>query len=594
MFRIASVLLVSLLVSLMIAPFAAAQVPVTTTLVAGGLSQPLFVTSPPGDTARLFIVEQGSSGVGRIKVLNLVTGVVSPTVYLSVTPIAAGGEQGLLGLAFHPDFANNGYFYVDYTNSSGNTVVARYTANAPYMTSTTADTSSAMTLITIVQPFGNHNGGWVGFGPDHYLYVAMGDGGSGGDPGNNAQTITNMLLGKMLRLDVNGDDFPTDASRNYAIPPTNPFVGITGDDEIYHYGLRNPWRDSFDRVTGQMYIGDVGQGAVEEVDVVPPGQGGLNFGWRCMEGNSCTGSTGCTCNSPGLTYPIQTYTHASGCSITGGYVYRGSALCGWQGRYFYADYCTSQIWWVRYQGVANPPVTNVTAQLQPPGGLTITNITSFGEDANGELYICDAGGRLFKVVPNGSGADCNLNGIPDACDIANGTSVDTNGNGIPDECDFSVTPFCPGDGSGAPCPCGNFGTGLNGCANSVISTGANLSFNGMPTLSADTFSLQGTGMPDDSALYFQGTTQVNGGAGAAFGDGLRCVGGTITRLGVRLNSLNTSEYPGASGPPVSVRGGITSAPQTRTYQIWYRNPAPGFCTPSTFNLTNGLSVVWVN
>jgi glucose/arabinose dehydrogenase len=584
----------ALIVSALLAASATAQVSITTTVAASGLSSPVFATAPPGDTARLFIVEQGSSNVGRIKVLDLATGVVSPTVYLSVTPIAAGGEQGLLGLAFHPDFANNGYFFVDYTNSAGNTVVARYRANAPYMTSTTADVSSAMQVITIAQPFSNHNGGWVGFGPDHYLYVAMGDGGSGNDPNNNGQTITNMLLGKMLRLDVDGDDFPTDAARNYAIPPTNPFVGITGDDEIYHYGLRNPWRDSFDRLTGQMYIGDVGQGAIEEVDVVPPGQGGLNFGWRCMEGNSCTGLTGCTCNSPTLTYPIQSYTHANGCAITGGYVYRGSALCGWQGRYFYADYCSAQIWWVQYQGVPNPPITNVTAQLHPPGGLTISSITSFGEDANGELYICDASGKVFKIVPNGSTADCNLNGIPDACDIQSGTSLDQNGNGIPDECDYSVATFCPGDGTGAPCPCGNSGTGGNGCANSVISTGAGLTFTGIPSVSADTFSLEGGGMPNDSALYFQGTTQVNGGLGVAFGDGLRCAGGTITRLGVRTNTLNGSTYPGGVGPSISVRGGITSGPTTRTYQVWYRNAAPGFCTPSTSNLSNGLSVVWVN
>ncbi len=589
MFRIACASLVAAL----IAPVLPAQVPLTTTRVASGLLQPVFVTAPPGDTARLFIVEQGSAGVGRIKVLDLATGIVSPTVYLSVTPINAGGEQGLLGLAFHPDFATNGFLYVYYSNTVGDNAVARYTANLPYMTSTTAIASSAQQVHVVDQPFGNHNGGWIGFGPDGYLYIAKGDGGSGNDPGNRAQTITNMLLGKMLRLDVNGDDFPVDPARNYAIPPTNPFVGIVGDDEIFHYGLRNPWRNSFDRLTGQMYIGDVGQGAFEEIDVAAAGLGGLNYGWRCMEGFSCTSLSGCTCNAPALTNPIHAYSHGSGCSVTGGYVYRGTALCGWQGRYFFADYCSATIWWLQYQGLPNPPATNVTAQLDPPGALSIASVSSFGEDANGELYICDHGGEVFKVIPGGSSADCNLNGLPDACDIDNGTSADANSNGIPDECEFSVTPFCRGDGTATPCPCGNAGATGNGCAHSLNPSGANLTYVGTPSVSADSFTLIGTGMPNNSALYFQGTSQQNGGAGTVFGDGLRCAGGTITRLAIQTNVQGDSQYPEPSEPLISVTGGITGGPQTRTYQVWYRNPA-AFCTPSTFNLTNGLSVVWIN
>jgi len=581
------------LLALLIAPTLSAQVPLTTTRVASGLSQPVFVTAPPGDTTRLFIVEQGSAGVGRIKVLDLATGIVSPTVYLSVSPINAGGEQGLLGLAFHPDFATNGFLYVYYSNSSADNAVARYTANVPYMTSTTADAASARQVHVVDQPFGNHNGGWIGFGPDGYLYIAKGDGGSGNDPGNRAQTITNMLLGKMLRLDVNGDDFPVDPARNYAIPPTNPFVGVVGDDEIFHYGLRNPWRNSFDRLTGQMYIGDVGQGAFEEIDVAAAGQGGLNYGWRCMEGFNCTGLTGCTCNAPTLTNPIHAYSHGAGCSVTGGYVYRGTALCGWQGRYFFADYCSATIWWLRYQGAPNPPVTNVTAMLDPPGALSIASVSSFGEDANGELYICDHGGEVFKVVPAGSGADCNLNGTPDACDIANGTSADANTNGIPDECEYSVTPFCRGDGTASPCPCGNTGAAGNGCAHSLNQSGANLSASGVPSVSADTFRLIGTGMPNESALYFQGTSQQNNGLGTPFGDGLRCAGGTITRLAIQTNTQSDSQYPEPGEPSISAAGGITGGPQTRTYQVWFRNAAP-FCTPSTFNLTNGLSVVWIN
>jgi glucose/arabinose dehydrogenase len=596
MFRTASLLsaVVGLTFAAAFAAPAAAQVGLTTTRVASGLAQPVFVTAPPGDTNRLFIVEQGSSGSARIKVLDLGTGVVSPTLYLTLSGIAAGGEQGLLGLAFHPDFASNGYLYVDYTNAAGSTVIARYTANAPYATSTSVDPASATTLITILQPFSNHNGGWIGFGPDRYLYIAMGDGGSGGDPGNRAQTITNQLLGKMLRIDVNGDDFPADATRNYAIPPTNPFVGIVGDDEIWFYGLRNPWRDSFDRLTGQMYIGDVGQGAIEEVDVAAAGVGGLNFGWRCMEGTQCTGSGGCTCNSPALTLPVHQYTHSSGCSITGGYVYRGTALCGVQGTYFYSDYCSATITSFRFNGTTVTNVTNRTSELAPGGGLAINSVSSFGEDASGELYICDHGGEIFKIVPRLSGADCNGNSIVDACDIQSGTSLDANTNGVPDECEYSITPICFGDGTGTPCPCGNVGTTGNGCSNSLNAAGAHLAGLGVPSASNDSFLLVGTGMTNGAVLYFQGTAQIAGGSGSVFGDGKRCAGGTVVRLGTKQNVGGSSSYPEILDPLISIRGGITGGPQTRTYQCWYRNADPTFCTADTFNLSNGVTVVWVN
>jgi len=597
MFRTASSLFALVGLSLAAASVAApavAQVGLTTTRVASGLSSPVFVTSPPGDTNRLFIVEQGSGSTARIKVLDLGTGIVSPTLYLALSGIAAGGERGLLGLAFHPDFASNGYLYVDYTNAAGSTVIARYTANAPFATSNSVDPASATTLITISQPFSNHNGGWIGFGPDRYLYVAMGDGGSGGDPGNRAQTITNQLLGKMLRLDVNGDDFPADATRNYAIPPSNPFVGIVGDDEIWFYGLRNPWRNSFDRLTGQMYLGDVGQSAIEEVDVAAAGVSGLNFGWRCMEGTMCTGSSGCTCNSPALTLPVHQYTHSSGCSISGGYVYRGTALCGVQGTYFYGDYCNAQITSFRYDGTTVTNVTNRTTELAPGGGLTINSITSFGEDASGELYICDHGGEIFKIVPRAPGTDCNANSMADACDIQNGTSSDVNTNGVPDECEYSITPVCFGDGTGTPCPCGNVGTTGNGCASSVNPAGANLAGQGVPSVSNDSFLLVGTGMPDSAVLYFQGTAQIAGGSGSVFGDGKRCAGGTVVRLGTKQNSVGASSYPEILDPLISTRGGITGGPQSRTYQCWYRNAAQAFCTAETFNLSNGVTVVWVN
>jgi len=579
----------SLLVCVPVGSTTSAQVPLTAELVVSGLLEPLFVAAPAGDTARLFIAEQHDVGTGRIRVLDLASGTLAPANYLTIYPVAGGGEQGLLGMAFDPQFATNGFVYVYYTEAAGDVVIARYEAETPYMTSPTVNPSSAFQIARFVQPSDFHTGGWMAFGPDGYLYVARGD----GDQSDAAQMTTGPLLGKILRLDVRGDDFPADATRNYAIPPTNPFVGTTGEDEIYHYGLRNPWRNSFDRVTGQLYIADVGDGSIEEVSVARAGQGGLNFGWRCMEGNSCTGFTGCACDSPLLNDPIATYGHAGGnCSIIGGYAYRGSALCGWQGRYFFADFCSGRVNWLLYQGSPNPTVNDVTALLDPPGPASINNPSSFGEDANGELYICDRSGELFKLVPAGVGNDCNLNGTNDTCDIQDGTSTDVNANGLPDECEYSVTPYCFGNGTALACPCGNAGAAGNGCAHSLGPNGANLSWGGVPSISADTFTLRGTSMPNGSALFFQGTTQLNGGAGGILGDGLRCAGGAIRRLGTKMNSGGTSQYPAAGDLPISVRGGLTG-PQTRTYQVWYRNAAT-FCTPSTFNLTNGLAVVWTN
>src|SRR5262249_34996499 len=279
-----------------------------------------------------------------------------------------------------------------------------------------------------------------------------------------------VLVAKMLRIDVN--------TLPYTIPPTNPFVGVAGADEIWHYGLRNPWRDSFDRLTGDLLIGDVGQNAHEEVDFQPAGLGGLNFGWRCMEGSSCTGMSGCTCNAPSLTLPVYDYPHTGGsCSITGGYVYRGSDLCGVQGTYFFADYCSAQITSFRLVGGSVTQLTNRTAELAPGGGLSINSITSFGEDANGELYICDQGGEIFKIIPRSPPTvDCNGNGQWDACDTQNGTSLDLNHDRVPDECEPVGTSFCFGDGTQTtPCPCNNSGLAGHGCNNSVNTGGAVIS-----------------------------------------------------------------------------------------------------------------------
>jgi glucose/arabinose dehydrogenase len=445
------------LVALAAPAHAGGVAPLTTVRVASGLNRPVFATHAPGDTTRLFIIEQ----LGVIKIWDLTTETLVGD-YLNIDALVAGptsnfDERGLLGLAFHPDYANNGYFYVNYTNNASDTVVARYTVSA---NPNVADAASAVTILTVDQPQSNHNGGWLGFGPDGYLYVAMGDGGNLCDTGTghtttlgNAQDITTNLLGKMLRLIPS----TTPAVGGYTIPPTNPFVGITGDDEIWAYGLRNPWRNSFDRTTGDLYIGDVGQDAIEEIDFQPASSvGGENYGWRCFEGNSCSNVSGCSiapcnCVGTGLVFPIHTYSHATGFSITGGYVYRGCDIPSLQGTYFLADYGTSRIWTFKYVGGVMTEFTERTAELAPGGGLTIASIASFGEDANGEIYIVDRAGvgtgEIYKVFADTGLPDFDCDGLVSTTDFLDllahwGTCTieacdwDLNRDGIVDTVDF--------------------------------------------------------------------------------------------------------------------------------------------------------------
>jgi glucose/arabinose dehydrogenase len=341
---------------------------------AAGFSSPVEIAHPAND-ARLFVVQQS----GLIRILNP-NGTINTTPFLTLTSstILSGGERGLLGLAFHPNYASNGYFYVNYTRAGdGATVIARYTVSAD---PNIADAGSGTVLLTVAQPFSNHNGGSIKFGPDGYLYIGMGDGGSGGDPGNRAQNI-NENLGKMLRIDV-------DSASPYGIPATNPYVGISGNDEIWAIGLRNPWKFSFNRLNGDLWIADVGQNAIEEINKVstPATNTGLNFGWRCYEGNVPYDNSGCPSYS--ATYaPIAVYVHGTTnrCSITGGYFYTGSTYPNFANKYFFADYCTGEIGWVSSDGT-------ITWNYNGPN-----LITTFGEDTNGELYVA-MGGTIYKMI----------------------------------------------------------------------------------------------------------------------------------------------------------------------------------------------------
>jgi glucose/arabinose dehydrogenase len=361
--------------------------------VAAGLDAPLFAVSPPGDLGRLFIVEKA----GAIKIVDLATGRVLPQPFLDLRgQIAVDGEQGLLGLAFHPEYAQNGWFYVNLIRPDGDTEIRRYQVSSA--DPDRANAAGAETVIRIAQPdFTNHKAGWLDFGPDGYLYAALGDGGSGGDPGNNAQNPQS-LLGKMLRLDVDGDDF-AGAGRNYAIPGDNPFVGTDGRDEIWALGLRNPWRPGFDRGRGDLFIADVGQGAWEEVNL---GAAGANYGWRTYEG-SFPFSPGTPLGGGTRTEPIHSYNHDfSGRSITGGYVYRGSAE-GLHGDYFFADFITGQVFTLELDD-GEWVATERTGQITTDAG-SVNNPASFGQDGAGNLYLVDIDGDIFRLTPNAASDD---------------------------------------------------------------------------------------------------------------------------------------------------------------------------------------------
>ncbi len=412
----------------------------TTTRVLNGLSLALYVTHSPNDPDRIYIVRQR----GIINVYNLQTEQLGVFLDLTGTVSTSGNERGLFTLAFHPDFENNSLFYVNYTRQSGGnhpTVIAQFNA----IDADTADESSALQILTFAQDFSNHNGGWCGFGPDGFLYIATGDGGSGNDPNQRAQNL-NVFLGKMHRIDVDGDDFPNEPGRNYAIPADNPFVGEPNvREEIWAYGLRNPWRPSFERNTGNLYIGDVGQDAREEIDWQSGlSVGGENYGWRCYEGTRLNRTTGdCDPLPDPVVFPIHEYSHTGGvCSVTGGYSYQGGAIPGLEGTYFFADVCNNQIWSLRYDGNEVTEFTNRTAELVPDVGF-INGVVSFGEDFNGEMYIV-GGSEVFRIERLRCPADFNDDGVLDADDffffldlfVDGDERADITGNGVIDANDF--------------------------------------------------------------------------------------------------------------------------------------------------------------
>jgi glucose/arabinose dehydrogenase len=344
--------------------------------VAANLPQPTSIATA-GDS-RLFITLQH----GQIFIYE--NGAMVPTPFLDIhSLVSCCGEQGLLSVAFHPRFRENGYFFVNYTNVNGDTTISRYSVSTT--DGDLADPSSATILLVIRQPFNNHNGGELQFGPDGYLYIGMGDGGSGGDPMNKAQDLAS-FLGKILRIDV-------DSGLPYAIPRSNPFAAVGGSNrpEVWAYGLRNPWRFSFDRQTGDLWIADVGQNLYEEVDLQPRSSiGGENYGWRKMEGMHCYNPPS-DCRDASMTLPIIEYTHVNGnCSITGGYRYRGSRFPLMQGLYFFGDYCSGVIWGAS----ANDDGTWSVHQLLK----TALKITTFGEGVDGELYVADESGIIYSIV----------------------------------------------------------------------------------------------------------------------------------------------------------------------------------------------------
>jgi glucose/arabinose dehydrogenase len=546
--------------------------PLKSVRVTSGLSRPLWVGAPPGDFDRMFVGEQG----GKIRIVK--NGALLPAPYIDIGPnglgksTAGSGERGLLGIAFHPDFQNNRQFYIHYSQSgTGDTMVELFEESV-----TDPDVANATGTVVFgpyLQPQSNHNGGGLTFSPaDGKLYLTLGDGGGANDQGaghaagGNGQSLAT-LLGKMLRFDV---DIPFPH-----IPADNPYVGVAGDDLIWHWGLRNPWRFSFDRANGDMYVGDVGQFAKEEISYAPAGMSDLNYGWRCMEGLNCTGFSGCVCNAASLTLPIRDYSSTGAfCTVVGGYMYRGCAIPDLVGTYFFADYCTFVIASFEFDGTTVSNFINRTVELSPTVG-TVTSLSSFGEDNYGELYFTDLGGgagngELYKIVPATS-IDCNANLVEDSCDIAFGNSADCNQNGVPDECETLATSYCTA------------GSSANGC-------NATLSGTGTPSVSAasgfvvDAATVEGS--KDGIFFYgFNGPQANSWGSGTSF----QCVIPPVIRTPIMSGSGTNGNCDGSFSLDLnthwaaSAPNKVPAAGSQVNLQLWHRDPQ------NTSNQTTSLS-----
>lgn len=487
----------------------------TTVFITGQLGNPTSIVHAPGDDRRLFV----TTSSGKIRLVK--DGVKRPTPFLDLSGIPPVTGEGLQCMAFHPDYQNNGRFFVLYQDTSNDSWLVEYAASAD---PDAADPSSAVVLRGPVPQLDViHNWDCIQFGPDGKLYLSTGDGGGAFDPSGHSQDI-GVLYGKLLRLDV---DIPAPH-----IPPDNPFVGVPGAaEEIWSYGLRQPWRFTFDSATGDIYIGDVGEGLWEEIDFQPASStGGENYGWPCMEGANCTGIPGCGCNEPTWTTPILDYQHNPYCAVIGGYVYRGRAIPPLRGTYFYADFCTG-IFSFRYDGASVTDQQDRSSELQPCDGHVIQNVTSWGQDLDGELYLLDKnGGELFKVVTR-------------------------------DDSSFN---YCAANDNSS-------------------GTSASIGHVGSTSVTANDFELTVTGAPPAKAgIFFYGSSQI----GQAFGDGVLCVGGGP----FRLNPLVFTDPTGAASYLVDLDNPPNPAAQILPgsvwrFQFWYRDPAGG---SAGFNLSDGL------
>ena len=485
---------------------------ISTVQVASGLNQPTSICSPPGETQRLFVTTS-REGIYLIK-----DGVLLPAMFLDLSA-ELSQIQGLMGMTFHRGYAANGKFYICYMDNQQATWLKQFNVSAadPDL----ADPASGVTLLgPVAQLEVIHNWDCLKFGPDGMLYMSTGDGGGSFNPSGSAQDLGS-LLGKILRLDV-------DAPAPY-IPPDNPFVGQAGvREEIWAYGLRQPWRFDFDAVTGDFYLGDVGEASWEEIDFLPAGSpGGANFGWVCMQGNHCTNQGACTCNDPSLTDPILEYDHAAGCSIIGGVVYRGSALPFLQGAYMYADHCSGSFFTFRYDGQTITDFVDRTAELG--GSLVLPN--SFGVDGAGEVYVLDnLGGKVLKLVDGACVANTYCTATPN-----------------------SWGPGC-----------------------SISSSGA-------LSVANNTFQLEVTrAVPGQAGVFYYGAAQ----GLAPFGDGFRCIVGQSFRLNPPIivdANARASRFVDFTSPP-QVAGTILPG-STWNFQFWYRDPLAG---GAGFNLSNGL------